>query len=499
MTDADPQRPSPSPAEGRADEPPPTRTTRGNRIAGESPLHARTRHALRPSEPPSESIPVVWTGPDGVDREIALSVIDLAMRAAVALLSTGAAADDVVGTVLRLTRVYGLRGVHVDITFSSVAVSYHRGPAVEPVTLLRVVRTRSKDFNRLERLRDLVRDLDDHPVPVAEARIRFDAVIEAPHPYRRWVSTLAVALLAAAAAAIVGGGLLIMVLSALSAALVDRVQHRLRRVGVEAFFTQAIGSAIPTLVAIGVSLLQSGTGIFAGVVPSLVVASGIVVLLSGLSVVGSAQDAIEGFYVTAGARAFEVLVLTLGIVVGITVVLSLFTRLGVVMTISPDVVSSTNGVVQVVAAVVSSAAFAIVSYAAGTTAVAAGVAGGVGWAIVLGLTALDAGRPTASAIAAFLVGVTAQLVARRLRLAALAVMTASIVPLLPGSVVYRGIFQIVSDPSGPGFYQGLATLLEAAGVGIGIAAGVSLGTYVARLVQDARSGRRRRRAPGAQT
>ena len=299
VTDLDPQPPAPG-----------DRSARGNRVAGQSPLRGRTRQVLRPTEPPSESIPVVWTGPDGVDRETALSVIDLAMRAAVALLATGAAAGDVVGTVLRLTGVYGLRGVHVDITFSSVAVSYHRGPAVEPLTLLRVVRTRSQDFSRLERLRDLVLELDRDPVPVAEARLRFDAVIEAPHPYRRWVGTLAVAVLAAGAAAIVGGGPLILALSALSSALVDRVQHRLRRVGVEAFFTQAIGSAIPTLVAIAVSLLQSGTGMLGGVVPSLVVASGIVVLLSGLSVVGSAQDAIEGFYVTAGARAFEVVVLT---------------------------------------------------------------------------------------------------------------------------------------------------------------------------------------------
>lgn len=76
--------------------------------------------------------------------------------------------------------------------------------------------------------------------------------------------------------------------------------------------------------------------------------------------------------------------------------------------------------------------------------------------------------------------------------------TASIVPLLPGRAVYQGIFEIVSDSSGPGVYQGLGTLLGAAGVGMGLAAGVSLGTYLASLLQDHRSGRRRRRAPGAQ-
>ena len=50
---------------------------------------------------------------------------------------------------------------------------------------------------------------------------------------------------------------------------------------------------------------------------SLVVAAGIVVLLAGMSLVSAAQDAINGFPVTAGARAFELVTLTIGIVVGI--------------------------------------------------------------------------------------------------------------------------------------------------------------------------------------
>lgn len=59
---------------------------------------------------------------------------------------------------------------------------------------------------------------------------------------------------------------------------------------------------------------------------SLVVAAGIVVLLTGLSLVGAVEDAISGFPVTAAARAFEVVTLTAGIVVGIVSVLDLAHR-----------------------------------------------------------------------------------------------------------------------------------------------------------------------------
>ena len=63
-------------------------------------------------------------------------------------------------------------------------------------------------------------------------------------------------------------------------------------------------------------------------------ASGIVLLLAGLSVVGAAEDALEGYYVTAGARGFEVIVLSLGIAVGISLVLSLGKRLDYPMRIT---------------------------------------------------------------------------------------------------------------------------------------------------------------------
>ncbi len=466
---------------------PPRRPPRGSRVAGAS-LRTRTREAVRPSDPPTEGIPV-WTGPDGVDRETALAVIDLAMRAGVALLATGAAAADVVETVLRLTAAYGLRSVHVDVTYSSLTVSYHRGPSADPITVMRVVRSRTQDFTRLERLRSLVVEVAHSPLDVSEARVRFDAVIGAPHPYRRWFVTGAVGVLAAGAAALVGAGPVIVVISLLTSMLVATVQHRLGRIGVEAFFTQAVGSAIPTVVAIAASLVQRSTSLLDGVLPSLVVASGIVVLLAGLSVVGSAQDAIEGFYVTAGARVFELLVLTLGIVVGITVVLALARRLGVVMTITPDAIGSADTGVQVVASAVIATAFAVSTYSSGRGAVVAAAAGGSGWVVFLLVTGLGGGRAAASGVAAFAIGSATQLASRHVRLPVLAVTTAGIVPLLPGRSVYQGIFEIVSDPAGPGVHQGLGTLLGAAGVGMSLAAGVSLGSYLARLAQDARPAR----------
>lgn len=438
--------------------------------------------ALRPADPPTDPIPI-WTAPDGVRPETALAAIDLATRTGVALMATGAAAADVSATVLRLTGAYGLRSVHVDLTYNALTLSYHRGPEREPVTVMRVVRGRTQDFTRQQRLLDVVDVIVREMMPPSEARESVDAVIRAPHPYRRWVVATGVGFMGAGSAVLAGGGLTIIVLSLLSAAAVSWTLYRLSRSGMPAFFAQAVGSAIPTVFAAALAAVQGGTGLFAQVLPSLIVASGIVVLLAGFSLVGAAQDAIDGYYVTAVARLFQVFALTLGIVVGIVVVLALAHQLGIVLTISSESLVTAGPLTQVASAGISAGAFAISAYTAVRSSLVAALAAAAGW--VVQVVAVDHGATPAfsAAMAALVIGLAAQLAAHRMRISALAVTTASIVPLLPGRATYRGIFEIVSDANGPGLFQGAGTLLGALGIGVGLAAGVSLGTSLGRLVQ----------------
>ena len=195
----------------------PTRPT-GARSALPS-LRSSTRRAMRPSGPPTDEIQM-WTTPDRVDRDTAQAVIDLALRAGVAMLATGASAADVTATVLMLTKAYGLSSVHVDVTYTSLTVSYHRGPHADPMTVMRIVPFRSQDFTRLERLRELILALTHETLPLDDARVRFDGVVSSPHPYRRWLVTGAGGVLAAGAAALVGAGPFIVLVSFVTALVV---------------------------------------------------------------------------------------------------------------------------------------------------------------------------------------------------------------------------------------------------------------------------------------
>jgi uncharacterized membrane protein YjjP (DUF1212 family) len=439
---------------------------------------------VRSSSPPLRPI-TLTAGGDGVDPATARAVLDLALRTGEALLSTGAPALDVTASVLRLVDAYGLTSCHVDVTYTSITVSYHRGEVDVPMTVMRIVRVRAADYSRLEDLQTLIRDAVAGGLAVQDARERLEEIVRAPHPYQRWLVTVALATLGAAVAALLGGGALLMALTAATTAAIDQVQRALERFGLPAFFTQAVGGAIPTVVAVVLVSVVPRTALqSAQVSPSLVVAAGIVVLLAGLSVVGAAQDALDGFYVTAGARGLEVLVLTLGIIAGIVAVLSVAQHLGAPMRVVASQTLSSDPAVQVAAAVAVSALFAVSGYTRGRGVAVAAGAGGLGWVTFLTATTAGLGAAASAACAAAVVGLLAQVVSTQWRVPSLVITTAAIVPLLPGLAVYRGLFQLVEQGPTQALTPGLSTLLGAAATGIGLAAGISLGTFTGRRLRS---------------
>ncbi len=417
---------------------------------------------------------------DGVEAKRSKAVIDLVMRIAEALLSTGASSAEVTTSVLRLTDAYGLRSVHVDVTFTSIAVCYHRG-FDDPVTIIRTVRVRSADYARLARWQALVDSLEDEPGDVAEARMRFDAIAASPRPYRRSVVTVAMAVLGTAVCVLLDGSFAEVLISLGNAVIVDRAQLWLARRRLPAFFTQMVGGIIPTVVAI--LLIYARTYDVPGlttVSASAVVATGIVVLLAGLSVVGAAQDAIDGYYVTAAARSFEVIVLTLGIIVGVLMVLTVSQAMGAPTYLAPYSRLTGNFGVQVLASAVIAIAFAVSSYATPRTALVCMVTGSLGWTVYAFMAMTGLAPAAASGVAALVVGFVAQILAKFWRVPSLALTTAGIVPLLPGLAVYRGLYQLVTYSGMQGFGPGFAALGGAMGIGLALAAGVSLGSYLAR-------------------
>lgn len=443
----------------------------------------RAQMAVRGVGPPTVAIGIPG-GDDAVSQRHARAVIDLALRVGEAMLSTGASASEVVATVLRLVGAYGISSAHVDITFTSITISIQRGLDEDPLAVLRVMRVRTLDYTRLQNVQRLVDQIaqpragEQVPEP-DEARDRLADILSAPHPYRRWIVSGGGALLAVGVVALFGAGPLMWLIAAVTALIVDQTQRWLSRLEVAAFFNQAVSAAIPTLVAVVIFWMRSRGWELPGVdSPSLVVISGIILLLAGLTVMGAAQDAIDGYYVTAGARGLEMFMLTLGLAVGVATVLGLAWRLGIPMEISPYVSVGGSPLQSTFAAAAIGAGFAWSTYTGfRATLLAAAVAAG-SWVVYELLFPLGLGVGGAVVLPAAVVGAVAYAAHRMLRVPELAIVMAGIVPLLPGLSVYRAIFLMMDNTAL--LPAAAEALFNALSIGIGLAAGVWIGQYLAR-------------------
>lgn len=434
----------------------------------------------------------------GLTAEVERSVLDLVLRTGEALITTGAPVADTTAALLRLAAGFGVTSCQIDITFISITASIDRED--DPITKVRIISVRTADYSRLADLLDLVSDAGDGKIDLSEAHRRLDAIVRKPHPYRRWVVTIALGTMAAAVAVLFNGGWLVALIAAMTTMVVDRTLRFLRNKGLPYMFQQAIGAGIATGVALFLNWGRANLDwTYDWVAPSLVVAAGIVVLLAGLSLVGAAEDAISGFPLTAAARSFEVLLYTVGIVVGVGFILDLGVRMGIPLNLADHSTLTTPFVVQLVAGGVIAGAWGLASYSRPrAVAVAAGV-GVVATATVMTVEELGLGPTGSSFVAAFVVGLLAGGVAERLGAPALATSVCGITPLLPGLLIYQAMFNIVDADD---LVPGVTMLLGALGIGLALAAGVTLGEFTAtplRSEMDRWQQRVRRRARGSRT
>ncbi len=461
----------------------------------------RARGVLRRREQPAESAGsrnVVY-GPALPDDSTVHLVMDLALRIGEVQMASGAGAADVTATIIGVTSAYGLPHCEVDVIYTSITASCYRGTEAVPITSLRVVRNRSLDYTRLSDVEDLVRTITDGGMSASDAYAELDRITTAPHPFPRWVATLAWAGMAASLSVLLGGGTtpLLPAVAALATAFVDRVGRVLNRRALPFFFQQAAGGAIATAIAL--------TCYLTGLLPdaALAIAASIIVLLSGMTVVGSMQDAITGYNVTAAGRMAELALMSAGLIAG--VLLALYTGAQILgpHTLGGDagMVQEIGGVqvgsvalqlpVQILAGASTSWCFALASYAPLRPLIVAGGGGALAAAVSSVLALAHVHSIVAAAVATTVVGFVGGLIARRLRIPALVVAVSGVAPLLPGLATYRGLYQL----SVQGDLGGMSTLMVAVATGLALGAGVVLGEYLATPVRQG-LGRLERRMAG---
>lgn len=432
-----------------------------------------------------------------VDEVYARKVIDLAMRIGESLIAVGAAANEVVLSTVRVASALGIKPLHVDLTYNSISASYHRDENDLPFTLIRVVRAPVPDHSKLQELQALVASIERGEIDVNEARTTFHKIRRTTFLYRPAVIVLAQSVLAVGVGILFGAPwfvLIIILLAAASAALTQRLLARLR---VPFFFSQVAGAFVVTMIAAGTNWLgQVGVPLLDEARPTVIVAAGIVLMLAGMSVVSAAQDAIDGFALTATGRILDLALLTLGVVVGIVIGVSFSRTLGIGIPLATDPPALGPLWMQIAGAVLISVTVAIWNGARMRAILVSGVLGSIAWGGFVAAGSAGLHAALASFVGALIASFVGTLIAHRLHVPSIAVATAAIVPMVPGSIVFRGILAIVEAGDNPqAATLGFTELLGAGAIGVALAAGASLGLFLGAPIRDTLQSvvRRRRR------
>ncbi|WP_238529225.1 threonine/serine ThrE exporter family protein [Dietzia alimentaria] len=422
-------------------------------------------------EPPLSPMAPVDLDDDGAVTD----VLNLALEIGGILLSSGEGAADTVAQAESVAAAFGLPGATVEVTFTAMTIGVNRRRGRPPISVLRVINYRTVDMTRVTRVARLIDLIVRRQLTIDQAASEVEAIVSSPHPHSFRVAVLGWAMLGCAIVIQLGGSPLAGLISMVSTFGLMYSNRFLDRHRLPTFFQQVVGGFI----AAGWALLAYVvlTDVFIEIKPSQLVAAGIIVLLAGLTLVGAIEDAITGFPVTSAGRGVETMILTGGVLGGISIALALFARLGMSPPpIDPSITGNAELVVAVFAAGVGSAGFAVASYATVRATLLAAAVGSMGMLIYQVTLSTGLGLVVGSALAACFMGLVGGILARIATVPPLVVTIAGITPFLPGLSVYRGLSALTSDQTG----IGLGLMFQALAIAVALAAGVVFGEWVTR-------------------
>ncbi|WP_309081250.1 threonine/serine exporter family protein [Zhihengliuella sp.] len=425
--------------------------------------------------------PTVQTGVHETD---ARETLEFSLDLAEIMFRFGGGALEAETSIIAVTASFGLRNVDVDITNQSIHINY-AGDEV-PISLLRVVRSWTNNYAGLALVHQLVTDIVAGDVTRREAIERLQEIARKPKPFPRWMADVGGGVFAGCFVLFSGGSLLggiIAFLSWLGVSQLFKVSARWR---IPEFFATAFASVLITTTAL---LLWR---FHVPIEPSMVIAGGIMLLLPSARFVASAQDAINGFPVTAIGRLLPAMMIFAAIVAGIMtgIVIGDLSGIGTVdVTEASAIAYPTWFLILVVGLAIT--AGTVFEQSAPKLLLPTAAVSVLGYLTMLLVQQLGIGARLAPAAAAVVIGAAGRWVALRMEAPQMVVAVPAMMFLLPGLMIFRAMYGITVD-SGD-LVLGITQIMNAFGIILSIAAGIVLGDTIARPLTKGWNSHERRR------
>lgn len=399
------------------------------------------------------------------------------------LMSRGMAASDVVHIGLGVISTYCSRKVHIDISSTILTLSQDRGVDKEPLTIVRTVTPRGTDYRLVELMEELGRDIRYGHLPLDKAERSLDEILALPRLYPRWMAHVAAGGVSTGVVMLYSGSPTVWLIAFMMGFMVNVTLYRMAKMGVPSFYSQAAAGLVVTVVAVIASLLATYDILpfLDGVNPTFIIVGGLVLLVAGMMITSAFQDAIDEYYVTAGARLLKVVMMTGAIVVGVTIGLYVATRFGVELATTPARLSLAEINYRYLGAAVLAASFAFGNQTRVLGVILSGLVGLFSLYVLLLMTNIGMGVIPSSGIAAACVGLAATLISRTFKISSVVTISSGVLPLVPGLTLYSALTYIAqSDPSTADFDYGTMLLTRAVLIAVVVAAGATFGNLIGR-------------------
>lgn len=316
-------------------------------------------------------------------------------------------------------------------------------------------------------------------LPLSEAVIRYETIIAAGKTYPEPLRTIGNAGMATGIVMLYTDSPTNILLTFGAACLVDILLRLVASRKIPPFFAQAAAALFIIIIASTFAALgQADIWPFVGVNPAVVSVGCIMVLVAGLTLAATAQDAIDEYYVTASARLVKTSMMTIGIIIGIIGGLTIVNEISTVAINTRTAPGISPYFVQLLGAAIAGASWALHTQSSRAAIAWASLISVGGYMLYAALS--PTGTAIASGIASFGIGFAACLVARFFKSPSIAIINAAIIILVPGYMLYRGLMHFVGTPSSDDFTNGLMIVTTAIMVALAISAGAALGVYAGR-------------------
>jgi uncharacterized membrane protein YjjP (DUF1212 family) len=395
-------------------------------------------------------------------------VLQIAVYGGEVMLRSGAETARVEETIEHLTRSFGVSDSNNLVTPTGIFVSVNSDTHDLPLTLVRRVRGRSLNLGRIAEINDISRRASRGLLTLDEVEVELHRVESTPDPFPLWLLLLAGAGTASGVTVLLGGSLLDSAITLASGLVVQLLMWLLACFKIPRIFGEFSGAALATAFA----LFSAWLGL--PIHQTLVIAGGIIMLVPGAALLASVQDGIAGDLLSSGARGLETLLKGAAVAGGVGLAL----RTGSVLNIQASLDTTQGEIwqipIQVAAAILASACYAIVFHIPVRAILPAGLAGGLCWLVYLLALPATQSALIATFLASFAAGLVSWVLARLRQSPTTLYTLPGVLPLLPGLPIYSGMLALSQNRSNDGILQ----LITATFLGGAIAAGVALSNTV---------------------